>query len=771
MSLSQSLRRYPAAAALVAALAATALHAQAPAPVQAQTPPAAPQTTPPAGPRTFTTTVAEGPIRVDAQLDEPAWAAAAPIDVPFEYFPGDNTPAPVRTDCRITYDRSALYLGCTAYDDNPRNIRANFTDRDRATGDDHVTLVVDPFNDQRRAFQFRVNPMGVQMDATYSELERTEDFSWDAIWASAGRITEEGYVVEIAIPFNSLRFPAHSSVQTWGMVVQRSLPRNVVHRLRSHPTNRNETCLLCQSDKLTGLQGIRPGRDVELTPTLTTRRSDLRAQFPDGPLSNGDVEPEFGISGRWGITPNVALNATYNPDFSQVEADVAQLEVNERFAIQYPEKRPFFLEGADFFQTPTRVVFTRSIVEPVGGVKISGKEGDNAFGAFATQDRYTSLLFPSNQATGATLLDDNVSTAVLRYRRDVGASSAVGVVYTGRQGDSYSNHVGAVDGFLQLSRSNFMRFQFSRSETEYPDSVVSRFAQPDGQFGANNVLLSLAHSSRNWFASFDARDVQAGFRADAGFVSRTDIRGAVAQVERIFWGAPGKWFRRFSVLGYAEGYNDHDGRLTDRGYALVGSYNGPMQSVANVGFGYNKKFFRGNTYELLDVRPAFQISPSQSATFTVQARIGEDIDVTNNRKANIFQIAPGVDLRLGRRLNVGLNHTVRRLATQAGDTLGDNERILNVGLSQARVIYHFNVRTFVRGIVQYQDADFTPDLYVVPVPTQQRTLFSQLLFAYKVNPQTVVFAGYTDDRLGIDTIDLTPTGRTFFLKLGYNFQP
>jgi hypothetical protein len=763
-------RRYPALAAFAASLAATALGAQTPAaaPAPAAAPPAAPALP---DPRIFTATSAESGMKVDARLDEAAWESATPIDIPYEYFPGDNTPAPVRTDCRITYDASALYLGCTAFDDEPGRIRANLSDRDAALQDDHITLIVDPFNDQRRAFQFRVNPMGVQMDATYSELQKAEDFSWDAIWGSAGRLTAEGYVVEMAIPFSSLRFPAASSVQTWGLIVQRSYPRSVIHRLRSHPTNRNEACLLCQSDKLTGLQGIRPRRDVELTPTLTTRRSDLRTDFPDGDLESGDVNPEFGLSGRWGITPNVTLNATYNPDFSQVEADVAQLEVNERFALQYPEKRPFFLEGADFFQTPTRVVFTRSVIEPVAGAKISGKQGDNAFGAFFTRDRSNALLFPSNQATGSALLAEDVNTAVLRYRRDVGGRGAVGLVYTGRQGDEYQNHVGGMDGFFQLSPTKYLRVQLTRSQTEYPDTVSTAFAQPSEGFGGNNIYAQLTHASRNWFASLDLQDVSKDYRADAGFITRNDIRGGTLQVQRTLWGRPDLWYRRISLFGFAERLENHDGRMTDLGFAFVPSYDGPMQSFVQMGFGYNKKFFRGKTYEMLDVRPTFQIRPTQRFTFSLQGRIGEDIDVTNNRKANIFQIAPGLDVRLGRRLSLGLSHTLRRLDTQDEDPAGGGERILNVGLSQARALYHFNVRTFVRAIVQYQDVDFTPTLYVVPVPAEQRTLFAQLMFAYKVNPQTVVFAGYTDDRVGIETIDLTPTGRTFFLKLGYNWQP
>ena len=723
------------------------------------------------GPRTFAVLASDAPVRVDGVLDEAVWQSAAQVDVPWEYFPADNAPAPVRTACRVTYDQDALYLGCTAHDPDPSAIRANLTDRDAALDDDHLVFIVDPFNDQRRAFQFRVNPFGVQMDATYSELDKKEDYSWDAIWASAGRLTDEGYVVEAAIPFRSLRFPATQGVQTWGLIAGRVYPRNVVHRLRSHPTDRNQSCLLCQADKLTGLRGIRPGRDVEVTPTLTTRRSDLRSAFPDGSMVDGDVEPEFGLSGRWGITPNVALNATVNPDFSQVEADVAQLQVNERFALLYPEKRPFFLEGADYFATPSSIVYTRSVIEPTGGIKLTGKEGGNVFGVFATRDRFTSLLFPRNAGTGQLVLDDDVTTAVGRFRRDVGRNGTLGALYAGRMGDNgYGNHVGGVDGFLQLGRSNYLRFQVSHSETEYADTVVA-LGQQAGGFGGDNVYAQLIHASRNWNLTGTWSSVSPGFRADAGFVTRADFRGLQLTAERVFWGRPGQWFRRLGVYGYADRYEDFDGRETDRGLAAVLIYHGPRQSFANVGLGHNRRLFGGKRYNLVDVRPTVQLTPTQRATFTIQGRVGEEIDFTNNREANILQVQPGVDLRLGRRLNVGLDHTLRRLTTQGDDPAGGGEEILSANLTQARVIYHFNVRTFVRAIVQYQDVDFAPDLFAVPVPGEQRTLFSQLMFAYKLNPQTVVFAGYTDDRLGLDTVDLTPTGRTFFLKLGYNWQP
>jgi hypothetical protein len=554
------------------------------------------------------------------------------------------------------------------------------------------------------------------------------------------------------------------------MIVGRNYPRSVRHRIRSMPTNRNEACTLCQAEKLAGLEGIRPGRDVELTPTLTTRRSDTRPNFPAGPMTSGDVDPELGISGRWGITPNVSLNATINPDFSQVEADVAQFQVNERFALAYPEKRPFFLEGADLFTTPTRVVYTRTVIDPRAGIKLTGKEGGIVFGGFAAQDRAGSVLFPSNQGSAVAFLDDEVNTAVVRVRRDLGRASSVGVLYTGRQGTGYHNHVAGMDGYFRLSPTNVVRVQLMRSETEYPDSVAALFKQKDESFGGNSVYLQFLHQDRNWLVDATWKDLSRDYRADAGFVPRVDIRGFTATAERVFWGAPDRWYRRLSALVFAERLENHDGDETDRGLALVGSYSGPLQSAANVGLGYNRKRVAGKTFELLDVRPAFEIRPSGRVTFTLSGRVGEEIDYANARKAALFEIRPGAELRVGRQLRLGVSHAIRRLDTQSDDPAGGDQEILDAGISEARAVYHFNVRTFVRGVLQYQSVTQDPRLFVNPVQPEVSTLYSQLLFAYKLNPQTVLFLGYTDDRLGLQNVDLTPTGRTFFMKLGYNLQ-
>ena len=337
---------------------------------------------------------AVAPVKIDGILDDPAWQTAVRLPVDLEWQPGDNVQAPVETTAYVTYDDGHIYVAFDARDPDPGRIRAHLDDRDLPFQDDTVGFFLDTFNDERRGFQFRINPLGVQMDASNSDVNGNEDWSWDAIWESRARMTDGGYIVEVAIPFSSLRFPRSSEPQTWGFMAMRDWPRSVRHRMRSQYFDNKRGCLVCQLDKLSGLQGMEPGRNIEITPTLTGLRTDRRMDFPGGPLVRGDEKPDVGVSLRWSVTPNVALNAAVNPDFSQVEADVAQLDVNNSFALFFPEKRPFFLEGADIFSTPFPLVFSRTVADPTWGAKVTGKEGRSAFGAFAARDKVTNILIP-----------------------------------------------------------------------------------------------------------------------------------------------------------------------------------------------------------------------------------------------------------------------------------------------------------------------------------------------------------------------------------------
>ncbi|MGD2071577.1 MAG: carbohydrate binding family 9 domain-containing protein, partial [Gemmatimonadota bacterium] len=282
-------------------------------------------------------------VEVDAALDEMDWLQAGSVDLAWEVAPGDNAPAPVETVCRITHDRDNLYLGCHALDPEPGAIRAYITGRDDIDGHDRVILTLDPYNDGRRAFEFGISALGVQWDAVYSAQGSgpsggsgptgPSDPSWDAIWSSSGRITDDGYVVEAAIPFESLRFPDVEGPQTWGFYVSRRWPRGEQVDVRSMVWDRDDACLLCQANLLTGLEDVEPGGAVRLTPTVTGSRTDARADFPEGRMAAGSVEEDVGLDAAWRITSDLTLNATVNPDFSQVEADAPQLDVNNRFTL------------------------------------------------------------------------------------------------------------------------------------------------------------------------------------------------------------------------------------------------------------------------------------------------------------------------------------------------------------------------------------------------------------------------------------------------------
>jgi hypothetical protein len=711
----------------------------------------------------FTVTPATSPIKVDGVLEEQAWADAVVIKLPYEWLPGDNIPSPVDTDCLVTFDKKYFYVGFRCYDPEPEKIRAHLMDRDSTDTliqDDHVVIMVDTFNDERRAFQFRVNPLGVQADANFSESEGYEDFSWDAIWKSKGRITDWGYAVEIAIPFSQLRFAKSSDVQTWGFDAERSYPRNVRHRMISHTRRRDIGCFLCQQNKITGLQGMTTGLNIEVDPTLTAVRTDQKEDFPAGPLVAGDEEVDPGVTFRWGITPNLILNATANPDFSQVEADVAQLDVNTRFALYFPEKRPFFLEGADFFLTPVEAVFTRTVADPDGGLKLTGKLGKNAVGFFGAYDRINNLIFPSNQGSASTSIDQDVTSGVLRYRRDVGKNSTIGLLYTGRMADDYYNHVAGVDGFLRLSMTKELRFQYLHSETDYSDTTSSAFGQPSENFGGDAFRASFNHRGRNWMYAFSYNDRNPTFRADYGFVPRVNIRSASADITRLIWGKRGDWFTRITITAFGNVTYDHDGNLTDSTLALQTGYSGPLQSVIHASYFRERELFLQETYDKDQLSFYTEIKPAGGIVFNLGGWLGDVVDYSNARKAFALSVLPGAEVILGRNININFQHNFQRF-TLRGD------QIFQANLSQLKLVYNFNVRMFVRGIIQYLDVARTPALYINPVSSRTQTVFTQILFSYKLNPQTVLFLGYSDNYFGETGIDITQADRTFFVKLGY----
>ncbi|HEX6160403.1 MAG TPA: DUF5916 domain-containing protein, partial [Thermoanaerobaculia bacterium] len=667
-----------------------------------------------------------------------------------------------RTEGWITFDANNLYVAFRAHDPEPGKIRARYSDRDSAFGDDFIGIIVDTFNDQRRAFEFFVNPLGVQMDLTQNEMTGNEDSSWDAIWDSAGRITAGGYEVEMRIPMSSLRFPAAAGEMTWGIDAVRNYPRTQGYRIGLHPLQRGNNCYLCQSSALVGLSGARPARSIELHPTITSSQNGFRSDFPDGEIETEDPDTEAGLTAQWGITPNLTLNGTINPDFSQVEADSAELAVNTQFALFFPEKRPFFLEGADIFETRFQAIYSRQIAEPEWGVKLTGKAGKNALGAIVTLDRRTNLLIPGSQGSQLRSLDDQNLSTILRYRRDLFGATTGGVFYTGREGDGYHNRMLGGDVLFRWKGTEAVRVELMGSSTQYPASVAASADQPSDKFTGHALRAVYQHTSRNWTYYVLYRDVAEGFRADLGFVPRADFRERGALLERAWYPKDSSWSQVRFGSDVAD-FEDQDGQHLERRVNLFGWAQGPRQSFLRADLTEGDQFFGGETFDTDRVTLYGEMQAHPDVFVTGQAVVGNQVDFANVRQGDRVRLQPGVRWNAGRHLRLNLNHSYESLDVDPG-------RLFTANLTELRATYQINNRTFVRWIGQHLDLDRDPALYRFPVDARSRDFFNQFLFSYKINPLTVLFLGYSDTHAGNEVIDLTQQSRTLFLKVGYAWQ-
>lgn len=703
-------------------------------------------------------------IVVDGHLDETAWAEALVFELNYETTPGENVEPPVRTECRMFYSHSHLYYGCRAYDPSPGTIRARFGDRDSSFSDDTIGLVIDPFNDHNTAFVLDLNPLGVQNDRIYTEAQGLSDFSWDAVWDSAGRLSEEGYTVEAAIPFSSLRFPRSTEIQTWGFNFRRYRPRGSFRRIALVPYDRNDRCRTCQQAELVGFQRIDPGRNLEIVPTVTSIQTASRDDFPDGPLTSEDPDVEPGLTVNWGFTPNMALAATINPDFSQVEADIAQLDVNREFALFFRERRPFFLEGSDLFSTQFRAVHTRTLADPDWGLKLTGKEGKNAIGVFAVRDAVTSLLLPGPESSSLTSLGEKSEAAVLRYRRDIGESSTVGGLYTDRRAGSYSNQVGGLDTHLRLSAHNELNVQWLSSRTDYPGAISESNELAPGTLSGNALNAFYRHSRRNWSLRGSYRDISDDFRADLGFIPRVGFKRAVTGGSYQWFGDDDRWYTNLQLGGDWDRTQTQSGGLLEEEWEFFAGMSGRKQLRFFFGGGVRDRVFQGVAFAQEFAWTSSSIQPRGDLTLGLNTTHGDAIDIAGLRGGRQTVIRPDIEWQPGRHLSAELSHRHQRFDLAEG-------RLFTTDLSELRLIYQFNRRAFLRLIAQLSDITRNTELYAEEIETSVADTFGQLLFSYKLNAQTALFLGYSSNYLEVEDSVQTETGNALFLKLGYNWQP
>lgn len=458
-------------------------------------------------------------ISIDGYLDPAEWAAAARLTGFTQFEPIEGAAPSEETEVYVLVGDDAVYFGIRALD-RSGGVRATLTQRDGyGRSDDYVRVVLDTFNDNRRAYVFMVNPLGVQADGLWIEGRGgwggPVDWSPDFLWESAGKMDDAGYVAEMKIPFKSLRFPP-SDVQDWGLQIQRMIRRTGYEQSWA-PITRDIANDLSQSGRLTGLRDIDAGRVLEFNPTAVGSKSGA-FDASTGQFLRTPTQSEFGLNMAYGLTSNLTLDGTINPDFSQVEADAGQIVVNERYALYLSEQRPFFLEGTDVFSMPERLVYTRSIVNPIGAAKISGKVGSFNVAYLGAVDD----------------LDGGASSPavnLLRVKRDLGGSSSIGLAYTDRTeaGVDFNRVVGA-DARLVLGR----RYTLTLMGAGSADGSAG-----DATTWGSLVSARLNRSGRALSLSGSFKDIDDDFRARSGFIRETGITEAQGRVGYTFRGVRG----------------------------------------------------------------------------------------------------------------------------------------------------------------------------------------------------------------------------------------
>ena len=730
---------------------------------------------------------------VDGVLDEPAWNSAARLVGFSQYRPVDGRPAQDSTEVLVWYSPDAIWFGIRAFEPHGNVVRATLADRDNIDADDLVEILLDTYLDHRRATLFAVNPLGVQQDGVWSDgaaagaaggpsaggrFDATIDLNPDYVYQSRGHVTDWGYEVEVRIPFKSLRYQS-ADPQDWGLQIVRVVQHSGYEDTWT-PAVRANASFLIQSGRVVGLTQLRRGLVLDLTPEFTTKVDG--APGPAGGRYDYRGTPQVAGNLRWGVTQNLSLTATAHPDFSQVEADIGQVTLNERFALFYPEKRPFFLEGLEQFDTPNSLIYTRRIAQPVVGAKLAGKVGGTGIAYLgAIDDR-------DQSATGA-----NPIYNMLRLRRDLGPASTVGLVYTDRSdGDAYNRVLGA-DAHVVWRGIWFSEVQIAGSWTR------------DTAGGRAGKLWSVTFGDRTGRAygnHYELLGVERSFQDTSGFVNRVDYVAGRTYNRFSWYGRPGALVEQLTTaVGFAPIWRYDDfGKATIEDTLQnfwIANLRGGWQAVLTLylnHFGFDAAAYSGyqvdrtadtipfalphGLYHLpratLQVNtPNRAVSASAAAAYGATAIFPEASEGRQVTLTTVATLRPTPSLRLEGRW-------VHQRLTRGRD----GSRFSTANIPRLKLEYQLTRAIFVRYVGQYvaQDQVALLDprtgqpLLVngsAAGPVVTNAFRNDVLFSYKPTPGTVFFLGYGASLTEPDAFrfqNLSRTSDGFFLKASYLFR-
>jgi hypothetical protein len=709
-------------------------------------------------------------IDVDGQLNDAGWKSAARVDNFVETYPGDNTEPEVKTAVFVTYDDRSFYVAFICQDD-PKGIRATMCQRDQYGGDDVVTVLIDPYASASWAYMLRVNPYGIQKDMLWTPIIGG-DLGHDMIWESAATVTDSGWQAEIAIPFSSLRFPS-KDIQTWRMDFERIRQREITKTYTWAAKDRNEQCFPCQFGTLTGIADVRPGKGIGIMPTMVAHQSgkitDLRN--PNSAFHNANPEGEFSLGAKYAINSDVIVEATANPDFSQIEADAAQIDVNSTVSLFYPERRPFFQEGSDIFRTLFNSFYTRTVNDPQLAAKLTGRMGKTTLGYVGARDMNTPYMIPLEE--GSILLNTGKSTVnVLRGLRTFGSDSRVGILLSDRRFEhDGSGTVAALDCDIRLSKNYSIDGQYILTHTAEPQDSArtaryGRFGFDgdkhtvafDGESYTGTAFITrLKRQARNWGFIIDYNQVSPSYRTEVGYDPLMDYRNLALNSNYTF-------YPRSSAIS----------RITPGFYASRRwTFDGARRNSVLFG-GLDAQFSKAQTYTSINVGSTSELYNSMEFTDLWQVSFNWDSRISNqiglgagfSRGVNVvyFALAKGNMTSYFASLNL---KPIDRLVIQPSINFARStdrntgEKFYSGYITRTRILYQANRELSFRLVVQYDDFN--------------RAWGIEPLMTYRLSPFSVFYFGSANDYY-----DLAPdvnsksqwrlASRQFFMKIQYLFQ-
>jgi hypothetical protein len=702
------------------------------------------------------------PLTLEELVSGKAGSRAAVVTDFVQRDPREGEAASQKTTAYLAYDHKNLYVGFICLDSEPQKIRAHVTRRDAIAGDDHVAVIIDTYYDHRRGYAFAVNALGIQEDSLVDE-QRGEDRSFDTLWHSEGQLTPSGYVALLSIPFKSLRF-SPGQQQTWGLVLARSIPR--YEEFSTWPAiSRSINGWLIQEAEVRGLQEISPGKNLQLTPYgfFSSRRyldkDTVRFQ-------RDKLDERLGLDAKWVLASNLTLDATVNPDFSQVESDEPQITVNRRFEVFFPEKRPFFLENSSYFETPIQVLFTRRIADPQLGVKLTGKTGPYTLAMLAADDRGPGETVPPDDPSfgGRALFD------VLRFSRDIQRESTVGMIWSDWEFRQAYNRVFGVDGRWKISKTTGLSFQALKSH--------SRDLEGNAKQG-KALHVGLDYFTRHWNSFLGYNERSPDFAVASGFIPRVDYRALGGFVGYAF--RP-EGPRVVAWQPYLSGNVLLDHRNVRQDYSLRPGFWVEFAQATQAGGNYRYKRERYERADFLERGYEFHAYTRRSRWFSagLSYEWGQQINFSPPEGASPF---------LGQGDEFSLHMTVRPTTRLAVEnvvlenrflTIHQSRNIFNNNLFRSKWNYQFTPRLSLRVIGQYSNVLPSAELSSLEYA---KALAGDVLLTYLLHPGTALYVGYSNllenynllpleqaARLERSSVGMMSTAAGLFVKFSYLYR-